>query len=124
MTIVPPSGFLTEEPPLQDLVESKETSKRAHTYERSKTAPSCTSEKEKTEKRQHRELMVSVEPDPSTRTKKRKRGKKEMGLAERESRGRTSQVVMSTSGVKVKMSKRRLLLRKRYYSLKRLGHKK
>ena len=122
MTIVPPSGFLTEEPPLQDLIESKETSNRAHTYKRSKTAPSCTSEKEKTEKRQHREVVVSVEPDPSARTKKRKRGKKEMGLAERESRGRTSQVVMS--GVKVKMSKRRLLLRKRYYSLKRLGRKK
>ena len=118
MTIVPPSGFFTKEPSLKDDVESKET---AHTYERSKTAPSCTSEKEKTEKRQHREVMVSMEPDPSARTKKRKRGKKEKGLAERESRGRTSQVVMS--GVKVKMSKRRLLLRKRYYSLKQLGHK-
>lgn len=130
MTVVPPSGFLTEEPSLQDLVreESKETLNLAHTCERSETAPSSTSEMERREKRWHREGMVSMEPDPCVRTKKKKRRMKEKGLAERDSRGKTSQVVVSRSGVEVakqgKMSKRRLLLRKRYYSLKRLGHKK
>jgi hypothetical protein len=132
MTIVSPSCFLTEDSLLQDPVgeESEETLNRTLTCERSKTAPS-TSGKGRKEKRQRREVTLSadkrspaIKPGPCASTKKKKRGKKE-DLAERVSRSRTSQVIRSGIEMKRgKMSKRRLLLRKRYYSLKRLGHKK
>lgn len=133
LAIVSPSSLLKElkDPFLQDPAgeEPEETLNQTQTCERDKTAPSTRGEEMKGE-RQYKEVELSekrscsqAEADPRASTKK-KRVKK--GLAKRVSKSGTSQVVVS--GVKEKqgkMSRRRLLLRKKYYySFKKLGHKK
>lgn len=138
LAIVSPSGLLkelTEDPLVQDPVgkESEEISSQAQTCEseRIKTAL-IKGGKETKGKRKYKKVVLSentcrccsqaVESDPRAGTKKTGGVKK--GLAKGTSRSRASQL-----GVKLKlqgkMSRRRLLLRKRYYcSLKRLGDKK
>ena len=127
LAIVSPISLLKElkDPFLQDPAgeEPEEMLNQAQTYERDKIAPSTSGKEMKGER--HKEVVLSEkrscsqeEADPRASTKKRVK----KGLA---SKSGTSQVVVSRVKVKQgKMSRRRLLLRKKYYSLKQLGHKK
>ena len=124
LTIVSPSSLIKElEHPFQDPIQEEEASAQVQICERNKTVPG----KETVEKKRHKEEKTNVsqaEPEPRCTSHTKKKGDMKSLAKPRELRSRTSQVVVSEVKAKQrKMSKRRLLLRKKC-GLKRLGHRK